>query len=170
MTQTLSPKAAPAPTATNTRVLKRILDEGYGPGAWHGADLKAAVSDVPPSLAFHRPAADRHNIAEIVMHHAWCVRSVVSQLSGAEPEPFVLAGEDWFPLNGDRDLSWKDILATLDEQQRRLSTLIERTGGGGESALDDEKTLGLVLGITCHAIYHAGQVQLIKVLTRPHEG
>ena len=24
----------------------RVLDEGYGPGAWHGADFKAAIGDV----------------------------------------------------------------------------------------------------------------------------
>lgn len=166
MTQTLSPKAAPAPKSTSAPFLKRILDEGYGPGAWHGADLKAAVSDVPASVAFRRPAAERHNIAEIVMHHAWCIRSVTAQLAGKEPEPFVLAGEDWFPLDGERDLSWKKVLGTLDQQQQQLSTVIERIAGGGASPLDDEKTLGLVLGITCHAIYHAGQVQLIKVLTR----
>ena len=31
---------------TSTQLLPRILREGYGPGAWHGADLKAALADV----------------------------------------------------------------------------------------------------------------------------
>jgi hypothetical protein len=38
----------------------RVLNEGYGPGAWHGADLKAAIADVTPALAFWRPAEGRH--------------------------------------------------------------------------------------------------------------
>src|SRR6185503_15381589 len=50
----------------------RVLNEGYGPGAWHGADLKAALGDVGAALAFWRPAAGRHNIAEIALHHAYC--------------------------------------------------------------------------------------------------
>src|SRR5262249_30080728 len=124
MTQTLSPKAAPARTSTSAPFLKRILDEGYGPGARHGADLKAALSDVPASVAFRRPGAKRHNIAEIVMHHAWCIRSVTSQLSGNEAEKFVLPGEDWFPLNEEADLGWKKVLGTLEQQQRGLSAVI----------------------------------------------
>jgi hypothetical protein len=152
-------------TMTNSKLLSRIIDEGYGPGAWHGPDLKAAVSDVSPDVAFRRPGPGRHNIAEIVMHHAWCVRSATSQLSGDEAGPFPLPGEDWFPLSSDRDLSWKDILATLDRQQRRLATIVSEFAAGRRSAVDDEKTLGLVLGVTCHAVYHAGQMQLIKVLT-----
>jgi len=34
------------------RIHSRVLNEGYGPGAWHGADLKAALADVTPDLAF----------------------------------------------------------------------------------------------------------------------
>jgi hypothetical protein len=47
----------------DARVMARIIDEGYGPGAWHGADLKAALADVGPELAFWRPSPGRHNIA-----------------------------------------------------------------------------------------------------------
>ena len=32
----------------------RVLKEGYGPGAWHGPDLKAALADIGPDLAFRR--------------------------------------------------------------------------------------------------------------------
>jgi len=45
-------------TATTTPIsspLTRVLDEGYGPGAWHGADMKAALADVTPAIAFWRP-------------------------------------------------------------------------------------------------------------------
>ena len=72
----------------------RVLTEGYGPGAWHGPDLKAALADVGPAVAFWRPAAGRHNIAEITLHHAFYTRAVRSQISGQPAEPFVLEGED----------------------------------------------------------------------------
>ena len=36
--------------------------------------------------------------------------------------------------------------------------------GGAASPLADAERFKLELGITCHAIYHAGQVQLIKRL------
>ena len=134
--------------------LSRILDEGYGPGAWHGPDFKAALADVGPDVAFWRPAPGRHNIAEIALHHAFCVRNVRGQLSGTPPEPFVLEGEDWFDASG---LSWTEIQAVVEKEQSRLADVVAGTE-------PDAERFNLVLGVTCHAIYHAGQVQLIKRL------
>src|ERR1700751_549689 len=88
------------------KIFSRILEEGYGPGAWRGPDLKAALADVTRILAFWRPAPARHNIAEIVLHPAFCFRSVRAQLSGQAPEPFLLEGDDWFELNERGRLSW----------------------------------------------------------------
>ena len=59
-----------SPTSMDSSILPRLLDEGYGPGSWHGADLRAAVADVSDTTAFWRPGAGRHNIAEIALHHA----------------------------------------------------------------------------------------------------
>src|SRR6266487_1867622 len=94
---------APMSTTTAVALESRVLSEGYGAGAWHGPDMKAALADVTPALAFWRPAADRHNIAELE----------AGTVTPAMPAP---------------------------------------------------ERFSLILGITCHAIYHAGQVQLIKRL------
>ena len=66
-TLTKTPTKTGLPPAT----LNRILDEGYGPGAWYGSDLRAAVGDVKKATAFTRPAKGRHNIAEVALHHAY---------------------------------------------------------------------------------------------------
>jgi hypothetical protein len=143
----------------------RVLREGYGPGAWHGADLKAALADVTATMAFWRPGAGRHNIAEIALHHAYCVRAVRAQVSGQSVEPFVLAGEDWFHLQDETTLSWQRVQETVDLEQRRLGALIgDIEAGAAVSPLTPAERFDLVLGITCHAVYHAGQVQLIKRL------
>lgn len=146
-------------------VSARVLSEGYGPGAWHGPDLKAALADVTPVLAFWRPATGRHNIAEIALHHAYTVRAVRQKLSGRDAEPFVLDGEDWFELNDDGRLSWADVRAVVEREQQRLAELlteIERSKVTSPAPADER--FGLLLGITCHAVYHAGQVQLIRRL------
>jgi DinB superfamily len=152
-------------TSTAVTIESRVLNEGYGPGAWHGADLKAALTDVAPARAFWRPAPGRHNIAEIGLHHAYCTRTVWSQISGKPAEPFVLEGEDWFEVADETTLSWPKILATVDREQQRLRALVaDIEAGNVTSPLADAERFTLVLGITCHAIYHAGQIQLIKRL------
>lgn len=146
-------------------IASRMLKEGYGPGAWHGPDLKAALDGVTPAMAFWRPAAERHNIAEVALHHAFYVRSVRSQLSGQAPEPFVLEGEDWFPLADGRGIPWKEIAATVESQHQRLDALVAAIEAGTvASPVSERERIDLVIGITCHAVYHAGQVQLLKRL------
>ena len=68
-------------------VESRVLREGYGPGAWHGPDLKGALADVSSAVAFWRPAAGRHNIAEIALHHAYTTRAVRTQITGSRLNP-----------------------------------------------------------------------------------
>lgn len=157
------------PNGLDSRVLARIIEEGYGPGAWHGADLKAALGDVSPELAFWRPAPQRHSIAEIALHHAYYARSVRGQITGAPLEPFVMEGDDWFVLSGKKsgkkELAWPEIQAVVDAEQRRLAAAVADIGAGRiQSSLVEAERFDLVLGITCHAVYHAGQIQLIKRL------
>jgi hypothetical protein len=150
------------PDGIDVRILSRILEEGYGPGAWHGNDMKAAVADVSAEEAFWRPGTQRHNIAELALHHAYFVRQVRAQLSGRPPEPFVLNGEDWFELPDEGVMTWSDIRSVLDTEQRRLAEMVNKmpTARGAINT----KAFDLVLGITCHAVYHAAQIQLLKKL------
>jgi len=152
-------------TTTSTPVLTRLLAEGYGPGAWHGADMKAALNDVSTKAALWRPGPGRHCIAEIALHHAFYVRSVIGRLTGKDPAPFVLEGEDWFPLASGQTPDWPSVLALLQELQQQLVAVVADIEAGRiRSPLSEAERFDVVLGITCHAIYHAGQVQLIKVL------
>ena len=153
------------PEHVDGSVLSRMLEEGYGPGAWHGADLRAALTDVTPRDAFRRPAPGRHNVAEVALHHAFTVRSVIAQLTGREPGAFPLEGADWFELSDAGPLSWPDVLATLEAEQQQLTQVVGGLGAGKiTSPLPEAERFDLVLGITAHAIYHAGQIQLIKVM------
>ena len=144
------------PEEIDASIVMRIAEEGYGPGAWHGNDFKAALADVSPKLAFQRPAAGAHNIAEIALHHAWVIRSVRGQIGG-KPGQFVLEGEDWFAANDEKTLKWARIVAVVEEEQAQLTKLLD-------SARTRSDRFDLILGLTCHAVYHAGQVQLIKRL------
>ena len=154
MTATITKTSIPG--HIDASIVRRIAEEGYGPGAWHGNDFKAALADVSPRLAFQRPAAGAHNIAEIALHHAWVIRSVRGQMGG-KPGKFVLEGEDWFPVNDEKTLQWAGVVAVVEEEQAALTALLDSPGPGADR-------FDLILGVTCHAVYHAGQVQLIKRL------
>jgi hypothetical protein len=145
--------------------LARIVREGYGEGAWHGPDMRAALSDVAPDSAFWRPAPGRHNIAEVALHHAYTVHAVRGRLAAGASEKFVLEGEDWFEANADGPMAWPQILDVVRVEQEQLAALVaDIAEARRKPALGDEECLNLVLGITCHAVYHAGQVQLLKRL------
>jgi hypothetical protein len=150
------------PDTIDVRVLSRILDEGYGPGAWHGNDMRAAVADVAVQDAFRRPQPERHNIAEIALHHTYFVPKVRADLSGQPPEPFVLQGEEWLDLPNESVLAWRDIRSLLDTEQRRLAEFVGTLRTPPRT--NNSNTFDLVLGITCHAVYSAAQIQLLKKL------
>jgi len=158
-TKTLTPTGLPADT------FYRILDEGYGPGAWYGSDLRAALAEVTPQAAFTRPAAGRHNIAEVALHHAYWAGQIESKLTGAPAAAFPLAGEDWFELDDESRLTWQAITALVDASHQRLSRAVGGIASGARiSPLPEAERFDLILGITGHAAYHAGQIQLIKKL------
>lgn len=145
--------------------LARIVKEGYGSAAWHGPDLRTALLGTVPEHAFWRPAPGRHNVAEVALHHAWYVRSVIEQLSGEPGDAFPLPGSDWFEISSEESIAWAAILELVERLHVRLSTLLDDFGAGrSHSPLPASEQLNLVLGITGHAIYHAGQVQLLKAL------
>jgi len=133
---------------TATGMATRILREGYGAGAWHGPDLKAALADVTTELAFWRPAPGRHNIAEIAMHHAYTAHGVRAKLSG-EVEPFVLQGEDWFDVPDSSTLNWPRIRELVELEHQRLEEAVNTAGSkGAGSPQSDAERFDVVLGIT----------------------
>ena len=156
----MSTMSAPRSSSIDTALASRIVREGSGPGAWHGPDLRAAIADVSAKAAFWRPGAGRHNVAEIVVHHAFYVRSVIERLGGTA-DAFPFGGEDWFTLDDERAMTWSAVGALLENYQTRLAALAAKPIRGDKTA---DEQLDVLLGITCHAVYHAGQIQLIKVL------
>jgi hypothetical protein len=142
--------------------MNQVLNQGYGSGAWYGSDMKAAVADVTAAQAYARPAKGRHNIAEVALHHAYWVGQIESKLTGGAAADFPLAGEDWFELDNDQVLDWKTIRATLDAAQERLAKTVQSLSAGKQSPLGEKEQFDLVIGITGHAAYHAGQIQLVK--------
>lgn len=152
-------------TPVDSAIGSRIIEEGFGPGAWHGADLRAAIADLAAKDALWRPGSGRHNVAEVVVHHAACVRSVIGQLTGSDEPAFPLEGSDWYEISNERKINWTAIVSLVESQYARLAEVVNEIGNGVRtSPLSDAERFDLILGVTCHAVYHAGQIQLVKAL------
>ena len=155
----------PTPAAIPSAVLPRVIDEGHAADAWYGADILTAVTSVDADTAARRPTAGRHNVGEIALHHAYWLREVRSRLAGAHDGPFVLEGEDWFEWDAASRLSWAEVKKTLTQEVRRLRDTVDAIEQGKQaSPLNAEARFDQVIGITGHAAYHAGQIQLVKAL------
>lgn len=145
-----------------------MIDEAFDRKSWHGTTLRGSLREVTPEMAAWRPAPDRHNIHEVVVHAAYWKYAVARRLSGARRGSFVFAGSNWFHRPDEPSAeSWKSHLRMLDDYHRQLRAVVEQID---DSQLDErpagqEQTRAyMVRGIAAHDLYHTGQIQLLKKL------
>jgi hypothetical protein len=155
----------PTPAGLPSALLLRLLDEGHAPEPWHGAGFLVALEGVDAERAARRPGPGRHNIGELALHHAHWMHVVRGRLTGAALEPFVLEGEDWFDWPDESRVPWAKVCDVVETELARLRDTVQAIAAGlVKSPLTPEQQFDQVLGIAAHAVYHAGQVQLVKAL------
>jgi hypothetical protein len=161
------------PIDRELRVLLRLLDEAFDARAWHGTPLRGSVRGVSAKQAAWRPAANRHNIWELVVHCAYWKHAVRRRLTGEKRGSFASKGSNWFrrPASPGAagDDAWRGDVALLLEEHRKLRVAVERLQPSGlhRSQRGSKYTpLAHVLGIAAHDLYHAGQIQILKRLAR----
>jgi hypothetical protein len=58
-------------------------------------------------------------------------------------------------------MSWGDVQRVLEEQNTKLANLLNDIGSGkATDVVDGDAALEMILGLSCHSAYHAGQIQL----------
>lgn len=146
------------------------IDQAFDHRSWHGTNLRGSIRGVTIETAKWRPASDRHNIWEIVVHTAYWKYVVKRRINAEKRGSFPLKGSNFFPrpvAGIDDAVQWRSDVALLTAIHRELRSTVERLSvaklsrpahGGNETVLN------LVLGIAAHDLYHAGQIQLLKRL------
>jgi hypothetical protein len=151
-------------------LLLRIISEAYEKRAWHGTNLRGSIRGLTAQEAAWRPAPDRHNIWEIVIHAAYWKYVIRRRLLGGKRGAFPLKGSNWIkrPIVL-RESAWREDTMLLDEMHRSMCDAIAMI----KSSDLDRKPAGskftnasIISGIACHDIYHAGQIQLLKRLMK----
>ena len=146
----------------------RLIDEAYDKQAWHGPNLRGSLRGMEPKQAAWRPASDRKNVWEIVVHAAYWKYCCRRRLTGEKRGSFPLKGSNWFERASASDREqWRADLALLEQMHRELRGVVaafpaERL----QSAIAGTKhtPLRLIQGIALHDVYHAGQIQTLKRL------
>jgi hypothetical protein len=148
--------------------LLAIVDAAYNRHSWHGTNLRGSIRGLTPAVAAWRPAANRHNIWEIVVHAAYWKYIGLRRLTGGARGSFPLTGSNFFERRtGLTDAQWKADVKLLDAQHQALRAAI-----AGLSARELKATppgskvsnFSLLSGVAAHDLYHAGQIQLLKRL------
>ena len=145
-----------------------ILDRAYDQQPWHGTNLRGSIRGLTPAVAAWRPARNRHNIWEIVVHAAYWKYAVLRRLTGQKRGSFPLKGSNWF-VRPDAEATWRADLALLDrmhaELRKAIAALPKRdlhVAPRGSKV----SNFAIIAGVAAHDLYHAGQIQLLKKLGR----
>jgi hypothetical protein len=152
------------------RELIAIIDQAYNRRSWHGTNLRGSIRGLTLAQVSWRPGQARHNIWEIVVHAAYWKYVVRRRLTGESRGSFRLKGSNWFrrPQRA-TETAWKSDVSLLDDTHRSLREAIVqlsprelwRTPRGSTVS-----NFALISGIAAHDLYHAGQIQLLKRLSK----
>ena len=151
-------------------LLLRMLDQAYDHKSWHGTNLRGSLRKLTAEQAAWRPAADRHNAWEIIVHAAYWKYVVRRRFQPTVRGSFPLKGSNWFerPLGGrDSDADLREDIDVLAEEHERLREVIASLDTADLAAPSKGTTtsnLDMITGAAAHDLYHAGQIQLLKRL------
>jgi uncharacterized damage-inducible protein DinB len=151
-------------------LLLQLIDEAYEKRAWHGTNLRGSLRGVTAQEAAWRPAPDRHNIWEIMVHTTYWKYNVRRRLLGEKKGSFPLKGSNWIkrPIVMSKN-AWHEDIRLLDEMHRSMREAIAllRPSNLNQKPADSKFTyVSIISGIACHDVYHTGQIQLLKRLMK----
>ena len=153
---------------TITKLLLASIDEAYDARSWHGTNLRGALRGVTREQAAWRPADDRHNVWELMVHAAYWKYDIRRRLTGEKGRSFAIEGSNFWarPVEGSL-AEWRADLALLQREHEQLRDAIMKFPTARWTRKAPGKPFnfeGLVRGVAAHDLYHAGQIQLLKRL------
>ena len=156
--------------AADVARLLSLLDAAYDRKSWHGTNLRGSVRGLSARQAAWRPAPDRHNVWELVLHAAYWKYVAFRRLTGLARGSFPLKGSNWF-ARGDPadDRSWRQDVSLLDHTHKTLRAAVAKLSPADLDRTPRGSTVSnfaLLSGVAAHDLYHAGQIQLLKRLQK----
>lgn len=147
-----------------------LLDEAYNKPAWHGPNLRGSIRRLNAEQVVWRPAPQRKNIWEIVLHAAYWKYAVLRRLTGQKRSSFPLEGSNWFPRDAVDEKAWKADVKLLDRIHSELRAAVAALSADvleTRPPRSKHTYRRLIQGAALHDVYHTGQIQTLKRLLRP---
>ena len=160
---------------SQVELLIESLDEAFHGPAWHGPSLRVALRGLNARQAAARPTKERHNLWELAVHCAYWKYAVQRRLLGKKEHTFAYPGHNFFARpNGSKNAKpsesdWKRDLALLSKTHDDLCDTVSHLDEGEldrPSRGSRQTPRFMIEGIAMHDVYHAGQIQLLRKLTR----
>lgn len=135
--------------------------------AWYGDSLREILDQVTTKQAQARPMPNAHSIWELVLHvEAW-VKFAMGAVQGVPipPWPAMPKELDFPPVTNTSEQAWKQTVSSFFSNHLKL---VEAIKGFGDERLETTvpgRTYNfyrLFQSTTLHAVYHAGQIALLK--------
>ncbi len=148
--------------------LLRLVEESFNKKAWHGPNLRGSLRGITITEASWRPAPDRHNIWEILVHCAYWKYIVHRRILGERRGSFPMKGSNWFKRP--TVLTPEALHYDLSLLAHTHQTMVKAIAGLDPAMLyripKNSKVTNeaIIRGIASHDVYHAGQIQLLKRL------
>jgi DinB superfamily len=154
----------------DVKQLLMIMDQAYDRPSWHGPNLRGSIRRVSAEEAVWRPAPKRHNIWETVVHAAYWKYAASRRFIDQPQGSFHYKGSNWIRQpDAPNARAWKEDIALLDRMHAQLRDAVARLSTKELYATPPGKKVSnfaLLSGIAAHDLYHAGQIQLLKRLSK----
>jgi len=142
------------------------LKLAYEGEAWHGPAVLEILSGVDARAAAARPIPNAHTIWELTLHISGWENVIRRRLGG---EACTLSDADNFPDVKDKsEAAWRKTVDTLKRTNQELLAAMNATP---DSRLADRvpgknyDVYTMLHGAVQHALYHAGQIAILKRAT-----
>ena len=147
----------------NERLLGE-LTRAYGGGAWHGPAVFEILDGIDAARAAAKPVAGAHSVWELLLHVAAWNGIVVRRIRDRVPADPTDA-ENFPPVPGATEEAWSAAKEALAASVDALSRIVQALPAArfAETVPDKQYTILTMLdGAVQHALYHAGQMALVK--------
>ena len=157
-----------AQNEANIRLLVQVVDQAFQRRSWHGTTLKGAIRGLTVETATFRPAGDRHNIWELVLHTAYWKYIVRRRLTRDTTLSFPRKPSNWpaVPDEATPRMLKKDVALLQNEHDFLIAAICEFPASRLMQHAPESRWSYAehIHGVAAHDLYHAGQIQLLKKL------